>query len=165
LNIEIISCNHHHLSRIKALAEVVWKPTFSAILPGDRLDYLFDYMYHEDRLMQQLKDEHHHFYLFNDAERDIGYAQLVVNKAEVKLEKIYLLQDVQGKGYGLYLLNFLIGVAKQLGCERMQLQVNRGNTKAINFYQRFGFKIDRSEDFDVGGGHIMDDYVMSLDLR
>jgi diamine N-acetyltransferase len=165
VNLEVISCDYHHLSRIKALAEVVWKPTFSDILPQDRLDYLFDFMYHEDKLTQQLKDNQHHFYLLNDATRDVGYAQLVVKNPEVKLEKIYLLQDVQGKGYGLYLLNFLIGVAKQMGCKRMQLQVNRGNTKAVDFYKRFGFKIDRSEDFDVGGGHVMDDYVMSLDLK
>jgi hypothetical protein len=40
------------------------------------------------------------------------------------------------------------------------LQVNRRNIKAVNFYFKKGFIIDRAEDFDCGGGYTMDDFFM-----
>lgn len=42
----------------------------------------------------------------------------------------------------------------------IRLQVNRSNYKAINFYFKKGFVIERAEDFDIGNGYFMNDFVM-----
>jgi len=42
----------------------------------------------------------------------------------------------------------------------MRLQVNRQNYKAINFYFKVGFVIERVADFDIGDGYFMNDFVM-----
>ena len=44
--------------------------------------------------------------------------------------------------------------------EKLRLTVNRQNFKSINFYFKNGFKIDHVEDFDIGNGYVMNDFVM-----
>jgi ribosomal protein S18 acetylase RimI-like enzyme len=43
------------------------------------------------------------------------------------------------------------------------VNVNRHN-KALHFYEKYGFKIIREEDIDIGEGYFMNDYVMELKL-
>jgi ribosomal protein S18 acetylase RimI-like enzyme len=47
---------------------------------------------------------------------------------------------------------------------QMRLNVNRFNTKAIEFYQRMGMKKIFEGDFDIGHGYLMQDYIMALDI-
>lgn len=152
------------VQRILSLAERIWKPTFRPILPPDRLDYLYAHMYDRQKLDRQLRDHTQAYYIMNKDERDIGYAQLVYDADNVKLEKLYLLPEVQGQGCGVYLLTVLVKMASEANMERIRLQVNRGNARAIRFYETFGFRIIASKDFDVGGGHVMDDYIMEMTL-
>jgi len=42
--------------------------------------------------------------------------------------------------------------------------VNKRNVRAIKAYQRNGFEIADSVVTDIGGGFVMDDYVMAKDL-
>ena len=42
----------------------------------------------------------------------------------------------------------------------MILQVNKRNTKAISSYRKYGFEVRSSTVDDIGGGYVMDDYVM-----
>lgn len=165
MELRLNKCSTSDLSRILALANAIWKPTFSAILTQERLNYLFELMYNRDKLQALLSNADNHFFILTENDEDKGYAQLVISSKMVKLEKLYLHPGVQGKGYGLYLLNQLTDFSLNLGCENMQLQVNRSNLKAVEFYKKYGFVIIEEKDFDVGGGHVMDDYVMSINLK
>lgn len=53
---------------------------------------------------------------------------------------------------------------RELGIEKLWLQVNRENTGAIEFYRGAGFEVVRKAAFDIGGGFVMDDYVMAKRL-
>lgn len=146
--------------KIISLANAIWKPTFSKILSPERLAYLFSMMYDKNRLQDQIADPAHRFYILRLNDADAGYAQLIINTDFAKVEKLYVLPNVQGKGGGLYLLNEIYKEAVEKQKRILRLQVNRANDRAISFYLKYGFEIVRSEDFDVGGGHVMDDYVM-----
>ena len=43
------------------------------------------------------------------------------------------------------------------------LTVNRRNERAIGAYRRTGFREVRAQVTDIGGGYVMDDYVMELE--
>ena len=49
------------------------------------------------------------------------------------------------------------------GAKAFELNVNRHN-KALDFYKKMGMSIDRSGDFDIGGGFYMNDYIMRKEL-
>lgn len=117
-------------------------------------------MYDPKILAEQLANPSHLFYFLQFNETNTGYAQLIIGSEFAKIEKLYVLPGVQGKGGGLYLLEIMRQEAIEKQKYIMRLQVNRANERAIAFYLKYGFEIVRSEDFDVGGGHVMDDYVM-----
>lgn len=153
-------CKPGDESTIIQLAHAVWKPTFSEILSPESLEYLFSMMYDKQLLAEQIANPSNLFFVLSLNETHCGYAQLVINGDFAKVEKLYVLPDVQGKGGGLYLLDKIRQEAVDKQKYILRLQVNRANEKAISFYLKYGFRIVRSEDFDVGGGHVMDDYVM-----
>ncbi len=63
-----------------------------------------------------------------------------------KIDMLFLDPYYFGQGFGRKLLNFAV---KELNAD--SLDVNEQNTKALKFYQKFGFEImDRSEKDDQG---------------
>ena len=75
------------------------------------------------------------------------------------MHKIYLLPETQGKGFGNFLLERIVALAKENQSDRISLNVNRFN-KACAFYQKMGFEIVAQEDLEIGNGYLMEDYKM-----
>ena len=47
------------------------------------------------------------------------------------------------------------------GARTLMLNVNKHNTQAIRAYEKHGFAIRDAVVVDIGGGFVMDDYVMA----
>ncbi|HET6492932.1 MAG TPA: GNAT family N-acetyltransferase, partial [Burkholderiales bacterium] len=54
--------------------------------------------------------------------------------------------------------------ARGLGCSRVVLAVNRNNCNAIGAYLKHGFRVRGSQIKDIGGGFVMDDYLMAREI-
>jgi ribosomal protein S18 acetylase RimI-like enzyme len=83
------------------------------------------------------------------------------NIGNMKIHKIYVLHEQHGNGYGYKLMKEARDFAKVREMNSMSLQVNRNNP-AIEFYKRFGFKIIDEQDFEIGNGFYMNDFVMKF---
>jgi putative acetyltransferase len=69
-----------------------------------------------------------------------------IGVAEHKIEMLFLSPDFIGKGFGKELMLFAI---KELKADKVD--VNEQNTKAVEFYQKFGFKpYERTDKDDQG---------------
>ena len=82
----------------------------------------------------------------------------------MKLHKLYLLPELQGRGLGSRLLQHVEHEVGAGGARRLILSVNKRNVRAIKAYQRNGFVIAESVITDIGGGYVMDDYVMAKEV-
>ena len=82
----------------------------------------------------------------------------------MKLHKLYLLPEMHGRGLGSRLLQHVEREVRAGAGRRLILSVNKRNTKAITAYHRNGFVIAESMVTDIGGGFVMDDYVMAKEL-
>ena len=80
-----------------------------------------------------------------------------------KLHKLYVLPDTQRRGRGRALVLAGSAAAKARGAQVLRLDVNRNNP-AIGFYERLGFAPVREQVTDIGGGFVMDDLVLELEL-
>jgi ribosomal protein S18 acetylase RimI-like enzyme len=78
----------------------------------------------------------------------------------MKLDKLYVHPRLQRHGYGGMMIARAGEVARSGGCSRLVLAVNKNNRSAIAAYLKHGFSIARSVVKDIGGGFVMDDYVM-----
>lgn len=69
--------------------------------------------------------------------------------------RIYVSQDVQGRGIGKYLLEFAEGQAAAYGFREIVIWAFKGNEKAVSFYKHYGYTedkvIDLGEPYGAGG--------------
>ncbi|GHA76553.1 GNAT family N-acetyltransferase [Pontibacter akesuensis] len=145
---------------IKRLADETWEPTYKSILSKEQIDYMFEVIYSEAALEAQMKEGQTFLLLLEEAQ-PVGFAAYSVKDAEAsvyKLNKIYLLPQTQGKGYGKILLQEVEQQAKKAGAAILDLNVNRHNN-AKAFYERAGYHVHQQEDIAIGP-YWMNDYVM-----
>jgi len=83
----------------------------------------------------------------------------------VKLSKLYLLPAWHGHGLGRQMLQHVQDRSAELGALEIWLQVNKDNIRAIRAYERAGFSVRESVVTDIGGGFVMDDFIMVLRRR
>jgi len=94
----------------------------------------------------------------------VGFASYNEEEAQRwKLNKIYVLQNQQGKGTGKYVINYIIEEIKKQNANSLFLQVNRYNN-AKAFYEKLGFTEIDFISLDIGNGYFMNDYVMEKKL-
>ena len=147
---------------IQEIAKITWADTYD-FLPEGQMEYMLNWMYSDASLKEQM-DKGHHFFIAELNEKSIGFAS--VSKEEnhlFKLNKLYVLPEIQKYGVGKALLQEVVQHVKKSEGTELQIQVNRNNT-AKEFYIKHGFKVLFEADFEIGNGFYMNDYVMSLEL-
>jgi diamine N-acetyltransferase len=148
------------------LAETIWRAHYTRIISNAQIDYMLAARYTPDKLRPYLNADNRWLVLLRSDSKAIGYCSyaLTENSGEMKLEQLYLLPELHGKGLGKLMLRHVEEQARVRGCRTLLLQTNKRNDIAIAFYRKAGFVVREEAVFDVGGGFVMDDYVMEKAL-
>lgn len=143
---------------ITRLAQKIWNAHYVDIVGQEQVDYMLEEMYSKKSLDAQIRIKKHLFYLIQNDHEAIGFISLSSkNNSDFFLHKFYIDQQRSNAGIGTEVLHLIIDLIKP---KTLTLTVNRQNFKSINFYFKNHFKIDRVEDFDIGNGYEMNDFVM-----
>ncbi len=157
---------------IRGIAEVAFWDTYKPVLTVGQIDFMMEWMYSEESLLCQMVEKENVFYILSSEGSDVGYVSIERHKSPpadldgfvvFNLQKIYLLPEFQGHGYGSLILEYAeeqmssFAGSSCRGC--YELNVNRSK-KAGSFYQRHGLSINREGDFAIGNGYYMNDYIM-----
>ena len=146
------------LTTITKLAQIVWNDHYVSIIGQQQVDYMLNKMYNHESLLEQLNHQKHQFFLIEKDNDILGFISVSSeNGNDYFLNKYYIHQQKSNSGIGTDALNLLI---EKINPKSLTLTVNRQNYKSINFYFKNQFKIDRVEDFDIGDGYVMNDFVM-----
>lgn len=149
--------NSVELQVVQDLARKIWNAHYVSIIGQEQVDYMLGRMYDLESLAHQMASGDV-FYLLFEGPQPLGFASI---KKEADgswfLNKLYVETEEHRRGLGGFLLEALI---QNHDIKLMRLQVNRQNYKAINFYFKRGFVIERVADFDIGDGYFMNDFVM-----
>lgn len=148
---------------IKELAYTIWPVAYGEILSKEQLDYMLDLIYTIESLEKQV-DNNHVFLLVEDENQFVGFASYELNfenSNKTKIQKLYVLPEIQGKGIGKNLINYIKQIAIDNKNSGLVLNVNRFN-KAKEFYLKYGFEITKEIKIDIGNNYIMDDYIMEF---
>ena len=146
---------------IRSISERTWPSTYGHIISQKQIDFMLDWMYSDESLADQF-EKGHQFFIAQLSGEDIGFCSVSKNdeaKGDHKLNKLYILPNIQKSGAGTALLNKAIEIAKTSGSTSLFLQVNKHNN-AYEFYLKKGFIKESEFKFDIGNGFYMDDYVM-----
>lgn len=164
--IETVQLGKDDIFLVNHLAHKVWPVAFKDILEKDQIDYMLDWMYNIPTLEEQVMTGIL-YYIVKENGVAKGFLGVEPNYPDadfLRIHKLYMLPDVQGKGMGRVLLNKAIDVAFDLDLHTIHLNVNRFN-KAVQFYEHCGFKITGEENIDIGKDYLMEDYIMELKLK
>jgi len=147
---------------IYELAVQSWEVAYADILSGEQMAYMLNMMYSEESLTRQMREGHIFFIVLCDGVPS-GFISFHPHGENLYiLEKLYVLPYMQGTGAGRFLVEKAEEHIRNLHPGRQflfELNVNRNN-KAVKFYQRLGFRIDREVDEDIGNGFYKNDYIM-----
>ena len=167
--IEISPLRLEEAEAVVELAGRVWRAHYPGIISAEQIEYMLAQRYRPVLVKQFI------------ARGDIWLAARVTGleksgvfvgfahghpqaEGDYKLDKLYVDLDWQRHGIGGALIAALAERAAGHGYSRLVLRVNRQNQNAINAYLKHGFTVSTIYLEDIGGGHVMDDYVMTKEL-
>ncbi len=160
---KIKDANINDIPIIQDIAEKTWWPTFSEILTAEQIRYMLDTIYDAEALAKTMTEGSQRYILLESELSACAFAAYGPRKENpkiIKLHKIYILPQHQGKGYGVQLID---EIKRRLIAQKitiLDLNVNRYN-RAKNFYEKLGFKVIAEEDVPIGP-YWMNDFVMRL---
>jgi GNAT superfamily N-acetyltransferase len=163
--LQIIPAIGEHLPAISELGGVIWRACYPGIITTEQIDYMLARMYSPDVLCDEIRSQGIRYDQLLVDGKPAGFASYgpTSEPGVMKLHKLYLLPEMQGCGLGSRLLQHVEGEVRTGGARRLILSVNKRNAKAITAYKRNGFVIAESVVTDIGGGFVMDDYIMAKD--
>jgi ribosomal protein S18 acetylase RimI-like enzyme len=157
--VKLSSASLSDIPAISQLAHLVWNQYYPAIISKKQITYMLRLMYSDKSLAEQFNVKGHSFYFIRTERGNAGF--ISVNPEDNGgwfINKFYIDQTLAGKGLGEAAFRELL---RLLSPEKLTLTVNRQNYKAVNFYFKCGFKIEKVADFDIGKGFFMNDFVMT----
>lgn len=162
MNIAIEPVRAGHLAEISALAGVIWRAHYPGIITPGQIDYMLARMYDVDVMRRELEQGIAWFHaLVDGALRGFASVGPTDSTTEFKLHKLYVHPLSQRQGLGGALLKECESAARARSATTLILNVNKRNEKAVAAYRKYGFTVRQSIVADIGGGFVMDDYVMA----
>lgn len=165
--ITIAPASREELPTVARLAEAIWPESYRGILDAEQIRYMLKMMY-DLPVLEKEYGEGICFDLIFDGGTPIGFASygpcFEHGCGCAKLHKLYLTPSYHNRGIGSLTLQHVISEARKKGCKALHLNVNRHNAAAIRAYERNGFRKAQELLTDIGGGFVMDDFIMEIRL-
>lgn len=140
------------------LANEIWYAHYPGIISLEQIEYMLAEFYSEAALEKQMLAGQNFYIIQNEDLNNLGYVAFSQTMdREWFMNKFYIKSDLQNAGIGAAVLKIW---EEDKNPHIVRLQVNRQNYKAINFYFKNGFRIEKVANFDIGNGYTMNDFVM-----
>ena len=151
------------IAALCAVAERVWHLTYDELLPPGQVEYMVEKFLSPPAVREQMANENYMYYIIYGEKEPggfIGFAPNYQGKNELFLSKLYLLPNMKGTGAARVAFQLAENGARSHRLPAIRLTVNKGNTHAMEVYEHWGFETVESVVTDIGGGYVMDDYIM-----
>ena len=152
------------LKELAEFAKAIWLEYWKPLLPEGQTEYMIELFHSEKVMKEQIENAHYHYFYLETEEGRIGYTALSVKEDQLFLSKLYVLKEHRHQGFGGKAFELIKEFAKSHALPKITLTVKRTNAPAIDAYLKWGFKITKSIDTDIGSGFVMPDYVMEYTL-
>ncbi len=154
---------------LRELAGLIWRQHYLRIILAAQIEFMLAGRFSDGALRKHIQAADRWLELLRVSGTPVGYCGYELagmdddgsTPAATKLGQLYVLESHRGMGLGRHMLRHVEDRARGLGSRGLRLQVNKKNATAIEFYRAAGFEVVREAVFDIGGGFVMDDYLMA----
>ena len=144
-----------------SLAREIWRAHYPPIIGEAQTEYMLAQRYDPTVVRDELGRNDIWWVVAHEDEALAGFASFHLHDAaELKIDKLYVHPSRQRRGIGGLLIGHACQLAGTLKLDTLTLAVNKRNETAIAAYRKHGFEIREAVVKDIGGGFVMDDYVM-----
>jgi GNAT superfamily N-acetyltransferase len=147
-----------------ALAREIWAQQYTPIIGVAQVKYMVDNFQSEKAIAADIASGYVYTIAYWEG-TPCGYSAIRFDPDALFLSKLYVLQAFRGKGIAQAMLRVAGEAARQHNLARIRLTCNKYNTGSLSDYARMGFVRTADIVTDIGGGFVMDDYVMEKPLE
>lgn len=151
--------NQGDFNAIAKLAKTIWTSHYTPIIGAAQVKYMVDKFQTAAAIAAQVENGMQ-YYLMLHPDTPAGYFSYELKEDHLFLSKIYVLESHRGRGIGKTALSFMQNQARAHDLSKIRLTVNKNNTKSIAAYEKLGFENIDAVVMDIGGGFVMDDFVL-----
>lgn len=165
-NISIRTASLNDIKTIQTVVAPAWRAVYGPILSSEQVEYMLELFYSDEELNMLIGQGKQEFILLFEEKEMKGFAAFSVREEDAsihKLNKLYLLPECKGKGFGRLLIEEVQRRVLLQGVSVLELNVNKYND-SHNFYRKMGFEVAYEVDLPVGP-YFMNDFVMRKRLR
>lgn len=163
MEILIKNMNSTNAPELAKAAKEIWNEHFLPIIGQEQVDYMLNKFQSEQAIKQQMTEGVQYIGAYVDSKL-VGYSCYKLESERLFISKLYVKKECRGLGAGRAMFNHELKLARENGKSALYLTVNKQNELAINIYKHLGFYVEDSAVTDIGGGFVMDDYIMAYDL-
>jgi diamine N-acetyltransferase len=162
----VLAAERGDLGEIAWLAGVTWRAHYPGIISPGQIEYMLERIYREEELARELAAGTVYLRLVEEGDGLAGFASYgpPLPGGDCKLHKLYVHPERQRRGHGRRLVEEVAQRAAAGGSRHLVLTVNKRNEQALRAYEKYGFSRRAEVVVEIGGGFVMDDYVMSKAL-
>jgi len=143
---------------VQRIANDTWPTAFDGVIKRHQIEMMLDDIYALETLQNDMDALGHVFWVARHGHTDAGFVSAFKVDDVTWIKKLYILPAMQGVGLG----RALMGTAQKYFAPQraLSLNVNTGNAKAIAFYKKYGFEIEKEVPVMMGPFEFTD-YVMT----
>lgn len=164
-NISIkMAISSEEINLISKTAKEIWLEAFTDIATIDQLEYMIEKFQSSDAIKNQIDNENILYFIVYKDEKIAGYTALKLCENSLFVSKLYILKPHRSSVITDTLFDFIDNYAKDNNKNKIWLNTNKNNLRAIRAYQKRNFSIIDSKCSDIGNGYVMDDYILEKSL-
>ena len=160
----IVTMSDDLINETSNFATKVFVDYYSDLINDKQAKYMANLFLTETKI-KELKDNGAIFRLVYDNKQIVGFTEYIKEENKVFLSKLYVAQQKRHTGIGRLMFEDCINYAKTNELNKIYLTVNKGNLPSIEIYKHLGFKQIDAVVNDIGGGYVMDDYIMEYTIK
>ena len=143
------------IAAVRELLVATWHDTYDAIYGAERVRAITDEWHSAAKLETRLDQPHSEFLVADDGATlgGVAFATYSPEDKTVTLHQLYVRPGLQGQGIGSLLLDEIESCFPD--ADKMRLEVEEANAKAVGFYHQQGFaKVGQTADCGQAGSGI-----------
>ena len=159
-HLTIIPVEPEQAAELAALAKPIWEEHFTPIIGAAQVAYMLEKFQSAPALREQMEREGYRYFYFLWDDEKAGYMGFRRDGDALFLSKLYLKKEFRGRKIARAALDFMLDVCRRESLAKIRLTCNKYNAGSLAVYRALGFATARAQVSDIGGGFVMDDYVL-----